>query len=145
MECLFKKEIEAGTMCCDFGGIKHESGAKQCPTIIFNQFQALGEGYEPIPETLTWCRQHYVPPVRKFISCQEFGHIDGMDGACWWCMEMTPYQWHMCSDESWIRGLLSPTARKRKSSRAEAIEFIEEYKQSHHIGNERRSMRGEIE
>lgn len=104
MECLFKKEIEAGTMCCDFGGIKHESGAKQCPTIIFNQFQALGEGYEPIPETLT-----------------------------------------MCSDESWIRGLLSPTACKRKSSRAEAIEFIEEYKQSHHIGNERRSIRGEIE
>ena len=64
-----------------------------------------------VPETLTWCRHHYVPPVERFISCKEFGNIDGMDGGCWWCMEMTPYQWHMCSDETHVRGLLSPVAR----------------------------------
>lgn len=145
MECLFKEEIKNGTMCCDYGGLAHGDGVDQCPTFIFNLCQSLDKGHEPIPETLTWCRQHYVPPVKKFITCQKFGNIDGMDGACWWCMEMTPYQWHMCSDESWIRGLLRPTACKRKKSRKEAIEFIEEYKQNHPMGNERRSLQSEKE
>lgn len=93
-----------------------------------------------VPETLTWCRHHYVPPVERFISCKQFGNIDGMDGACWWCMEMTPYQWHMCSDESWVRRLLSPVARIPSSSREEAITFIEQYKQRAPMCNERREL-----
>ena len=52
-----------------------------------------------------------------------------MDGACWWCKEMTPYQWEMCRDETWIRGLLSPIARIPANTREEAAEFIEDYKQ----------------
>lgn len=74
----------------------------------------IGNITEQIPETLTWCRKHYVPPVQKFITCQNFGNINGMSGGCWWCMEMTPYQWHMCSDESWVRSLLRSTACKQK-------------------------------
>lgn len=130
MECLFKKEVKSGIMCCDYGGLSHGEGIEQCPTCIFNLCQSLSKGQEPIPETLAWCREHYVPPVKKFITCQDFGKIDGMSGACWWCMEMTPYQWHMCSDESLVRGLLSQTACKRIKSRAEAIEFINDHKQN---------------
>lgn len=26
------------------------------------------EDKKPIPETLTWCRQHYVPVVEKYIT-----------------------------------------------------------------------------
>lgn len=82
-----------------------------------------------VPETLDWCQRHYVPPVKKFISCGEFGHLDSMDGSCHWCLEMCPYQWEMCSDESWVRGLLSPIACKPAKTREEAIQFIEDYKQ----------------
>lgn len=85
--------------------------------------------YNFVPETLDWCKQHYVPPIDKHIYCKEFGHSDGMDGACWWCKEMTPYQWEMCRDETWIRGLLSPIARIPANTREEAAEFIEDYKQ----------------
>lgn len=143
MKCLFEKEIAEGTMCCDYGGQRPEPGVKQCPTTIFNLCQACGKNYEPVPETLTWCRHHYVPPVEKFITCSEFGHSDGMSGGCWWCMEMTPYQWHMCQDESWVRGLLSPTACRMKGSRSEAVKFIEQYKQRNPLGNERRSLLSE--
>lgn len=86
-----------------------------------------------VPETLEWCKKHYVPPIKKYISCNEFGHCDGMNGGCHWCREMFPYQWHMCYDESWIRSLLSHTARIPKVSREEAAEFIEIYKQEHYI------------
>lgn len=103
------------------------------------------KGTITVPETLTWCRHHYVPTVEKFITCSEFGHSDGMNGGCWWCMEMTPYQWHMCQDESWVRGLLSPTARRKKGSQAEAIEFIEQYKQRTPMGNERKNLLSEKE
>lgn len=40
---------------------------------------------------------------------------------------MTPYQWEMCSDESWIRNLMN--RRYDSMTREEAIEFIENYKQ----------------
>lgn len=133
-------KLADGTMCCDFGGQRHEPGVEQCPTTIFNWCQACGQNDEPVPETLTWCRQHYVPPVQKYITCDEFGHSDGTNGGCWWCMEMTPYQWHMCQDESWVRSLLSPIACRKKSSRAEAITFIEQYKQRTPMGNERRAL-----
>jgi hypothetical protein len=82
-----------------------------------------------VPETLDWCKQHYTPPVKEHIHCPDFGKCDGTNGGCWWCMEMTPYQWHMCSDETWVRGLLSPTARKQHKDRTEAAIFIEDYKQ----------------
>ena len=57
-----------------------------------------------IPETLEWCTTHYTPPIKTYINCPDFGKCDGTDGSCWHCMEMTPYQWVMCSDESWRRG-----------------------------------------
>lgn len=96
-----------------------------------------------VPETLTWCRQHYVPPVKEHIHCPEFGNSDGTNGGCWWCMEMTPYQWHMCKDESWIRGLMSPCARIRCADRESAITFIEDYKQRNPMGTERRALLSE--
>ena len=93
-----------------------------------------------VPETLTWCRQHYVPPVKEHIHCPYFGNSDGTNGSCWWCMEMTPYQWHMCQDESWVRGLISPTARIKHKDREDAIKFIEEHKQKYPKGNERKAL-----
>lgn len=93
-----------------------------------------------VPETLTQCRCHYNPPVKEHIHCPDFGKSDGTNGSCWWCMEMTPYQWHMCSDETWLRGLLSPTARVQYQNREEAAKFIEEYKQKNPMGNERRTF-----
>ena len=85
--------------------------------------------YNFVPETLAWCRQHYVPPVAEFITCSEFGHTDPMNGSCHWCLEMCPYEWEMCQDEDWVRGLLSPISRIPCKTREEAAEFIEEYKQ----------------
>lgn len=98
-----------------------------------------------VPETLTQCRCHYNPPVKEHIHCPDFGKSDGTNGSCWWCMEMTPYQWHMCSDETWLRGLLSPTARVQYQNREEAAGFIEDYKQKNPMGNERRSLVSEPE
>ena len=102
-------------------------------------------GSVEIPETLAWCRSHYCPPVQTYINCPDFGHADGMDGSCWWCMEMTPYQWHMCRDELWIIGLLSPSACIRKNTREEAIEFIEQYKQENPRPNERKMLKSELD
>lgn len=79
-----------------------------------------------VPETLEQCNQHYVPPIKKYISCSEFGQSDGMNGSCHWCREMCPYQFEMCQDESWLRGLL------KNKNREEAIEFIENYKRKNH-------------
>ena len=84
--------------------------------------------YNFIPETLEWCRKHYVPPIKKHISCKDFGDCDGMNGSCHWCREMTPYQWEMCSDETWVKNLLRPLSRNSAKTREEAIEFIERYK-----------------
>lgn len=91
-----------------------------------------------VPETLSWCRKHYVPKVEKYITCKEFGHSDGMDGACWWCMEMTPYQWHMCCDETWVKSLMRSFGNTQGMQRDEAEEFIEGYKQEHPMGDERK-------
>ena len=87
-----------------------------------------------VPETLRWCREHYVPPIQKYITCSEFGHTDPMNGSCHWCHEMCPYEWEMCQDEDWVRGLLSPIARIPAKTREEAIEFIEDYKQRNYGG-----------
>lgn len=141
MKCLFEKEITEGSLCCDFGGQKHEVGVRQCPTTIFNLCQSCDEHQDPVPETLTWCRSHYVPPVGQYITCKDFGSSDGMNGGCWWCMEMTPYQWHMCQDETWVKALLSPISRVKINSRADAIDFIESYKLRTPLGNERSALR----
>lgn len=95
-----------------------------------------------VPETLHWCREHYVPPVKEYmVPCEYFGNCDGMSGGCWWCMEMMPYRWHMCQDEGWISGLTS----RGKMSREKAIDFIEEYKQRNPLGDERRSLMSDEE
>lgn len=83
--------------------------------------------YIYVPECLKECNRHYVPRNEKYITCKEFGQIDGMDGACWWCKEMTPYQWSMCWDESSLRSLMNPCFRNL--TKEEAIRFIEERKQ----------------
>lgn len=93
---------------------------------------------EMIPETLTWCRRHYVSPVKKYITCDDFGNAESMNGGCWWCMEMTPYQWHMCQDETWVKNLLGDFSKLPEKTRANAIEFIEDYKQCNPMDNERR-------
>ena len=87
-----------------------------------------------VPETLDWCRYHYVPKNPKYITCGDFGRKDGMDGSCHWCREMTPYQWHMCADESWIQGLLRPISKAKFKTREEAAAFIEKYKQRNPLG-----------
>ena len=88
--------------------------------------------YNFVPETLDWCNKHYVPPIKAHIHCPNFSRCDGTDGSCWWCKEMTPYQHEMCRDEAWVRSLLSSAARIPASSREEAAEFIEGYKQKHY-------------
>ena len=35
-------------------------------------------------ETLEQCEKNYCYPVKRYITCGEFGSIDGMDGSCWW-------------------------------------------------------------
>lgn len=60
-----------------------------------------------IPETLEQCKQHYIPPVKQY------GHLDGMNGACHWCKEMCPYQFEMCWDESWLKNL-AKTGQEKK-------------------------------
>lgn len=85
--------------------------------------------YNFIPETLDWCKRHYVPPIKEHIHCPDFGNVDWMNGSCHWCHEMCAYQCQMCMDESWIRGLISDAARIKSPTREAAIEFIEDYKQ----------------
>ena len=87
------------------------------------------EGF--IPETLDWCKRNYVPKVDRFINCNDFGNMDGMDGSCHWCLHMTPYQWEMCNDEKHIRGLLRENSCGKCQTREEAIEFIQKYKQKY--------------
>ncbi len=86
------------------------------------------------PENVEYCAQHYIPPNEQYIICDRFGNCDGMDGACWWCKEMTRYQWEMCWDEHTIHSLLSPISHvlgnNQKKTREDAIKYIEEYKQN---------------
>lgn len=87
-----------------------------------------------VPEYLKECNMHYVPKNKKYITCKEFGHIDGMNGACWWCKEMTPYQWVMCWDESSLKSLMNPCFKNL--TKEEAIRFIEERKQKNPVKEE---------
>ena len=81
-----------------------------------------------IPETLEQCEEYYLPPIAKYISCEEFGNIDGMSGGCHWCSKMTPYQWWMCRDESQLRRLVKPRFNRPALSKEDAIKYIEKYK-----------------
>jgi len=76
-------------------------------------------------ETLEQCENNYCRPVLKYISCEDFGKIDGMDGSCHFCKEMTPYQWHMCSDSSRIAQLSKKPPFGRGYPTARAIEFVQ--------------------
>jgi len=69
----------------------------------------------------------YNAPDHNHISCKEFGKVDGMNGSCHYCLEETPYQWEMCSDESWKRNLMS-IYNKCHCTEDEAIDFIDDYK-----------------
>lgn len=90
---------------------------------------------EFVPEDLEWCKNHYVPQVKKYITCQSFGNIDGMVGSCHWCQEMTPYQWYMCSDYSWYRTMLNSNKIGLKTSE-EIIEYINKKKGGYVFENE---------
>jgi hypothetical protein len=87
--------------------------------------------YNFVPETLEWCTKHYVPPIKPYIICPDFGNCDGMNGACWHCMEMTPYQHEMCHDEWNVRSYMSPFNKYHVDTREEAAELVEKYKQEH--------------
>ena len=80
-------------------------------------------------ETLEQCETQYLPPVPRFISCPSFGQSDGMDGSCHWCKEMTPYQFYMCQDESWLRNTERCCKFSDKPfSREDAINSLNEFK-----------------
>lgn len=78
-----------------------------------------------VPETLEQCKTNYLPPNYKYICCNEFGNPDGMVGSCIWCLEMTPYQFEMCNDESKIKSLCN----NKKITRQEAIKLLSEQKE----------------
>lgn len=77
-------------------------------------------------ENLEQCDSNYVPPIGKYITCEQFGNSDGMDSACWWCKEMTPYQWYMCLDETLLRHLTS--RRTNPLTTEQAQEYIDKVK-----------------
>ena len=74
-----------------------------------------------IPESLEFCRTHYIPPIARYISCECFGRNDGTNGGCHWCLEMTPYQWYMYSDEQDVQHAM----RNYDFSYEDAIRFVE--------------------
>jgi hypothetical protein len=76
-------------------------------------------------------KKKYNPPDYTQITCKSFGYIDGMSASCHYCLMETPYQWEMCSDESWKRGLMSPHSKIPNCSESEAIQFINDYKSKH--------------
>jgi len=76
-------------------------------------------------ETLEQCANNYCKPILKYISCEKFGETDGMDGSCHWCMEMTPYQWYMCSDYARVTRLLKKPPFGRGYPIERAIEFVQ--------------------
>ncbi len=46
MKCPFEKELQAGTMVCDYMECKPPVGVEQCPTDIFNRCQGDEETVE---------------------------------------------------------------------------------------------------
>lgn len=84
--------------------------------------------FKPYPiDTLDDCARHYVEPDKQFINCKEFGHSDGMNGGCWYCMEFTPYQFYMCRDAKYLESLMSHNGMTKE----EAMQFIEQRMQKY--------------
>jgi hypothetical protein len=83
-------------------------------------------------ETIEQCQCNYCPPDKKYINCESFGNLDGMDGSCHWCKEMMPYLWHMCEDESWKKSLMKQPPHGKGFTEQEAIDFINTYKKRTH-------------
>lgn len=77
-------------------------------------------------ETLEQCRTYYCKPFPQYITCKDFGELDGMNGSCHWCKEMTPIQFEMCWDESMVHNSMN-----RGTTRREAIERIKKEKEKH--------------
>lgn len=77
-------------------------------------------------------RTKYNPPDYNVITCKDFGYIDGMNGSCHYCLEDCPYEWEMCSDESWKRRLMSPLSKIPNCTEEVAIKFIDEYKKKNY-------------
>ena len=69
-------------------------------------------------------KKEYLSPDDKYISCEAFSNIDGMDGACHYCKEETPLQFEMCWDANWLRSLIKHNGYTKE----EAIEFINKRK-----------------
>lgn len=75
-------------------------------------------------------KKKYNIPDHNYITCENFGYIDGMNGSCHYCKELTNYQFEMCSDESWKRNLMSPLSKIPNCKEEDAIAFINNYKAS---------------
>lgn len=99
------------------------NGYKDCDIKSFPE-NKMCQAEEIFPfETLEQCRTHYCKPIQKYISCKEFGKLDGMDGSCHWCREMTPLQFEMCWDESTVCNY-----ERCGKAREEAIQLVEKKK-----------------
>lgn len=72
-----------------------------------------------------WCESHYVAPDHKYITCEDFGHSDGMSGMCHNCLDMTYYQWCMCRDEQNKQHYL-----RQGKTEVEAIDIINRFKKN---------------
>lgn len=75
-------------------------------------------------DTVEQCSANHCKLILKYVSCEHFGKIDGMDGSCHTCKEITPYQFHMCSDFKWELTLML----EKGYTQGEAIDFIQKYK-----------------
>lgn len=86
-------------------------------------------------KTLTQCDNNYCKTILKYISCERFGELDGMDGSCHWCCEMTPYQWHMCHDFSWVSSLMKYPPFGKGYTKQQAIDHIQWIKSGNYKEN----------
>lgn len=76
-----------------------------------------------VPESIAWIRHHYNPVNTDYITCHEFGNMDGTVGVCYSCREIAPYQWEMCCDKQSLDWAIAHGA-----DREQAIKDIEERK-----------------
>ena len=85
---------------------------------------------DTVLETIEQCKTSYVPPIKTYINCSDFGKLDGMNGSCQFCAEMTPYLFEMCSDESCINSYLRQGKyfNGKVKTREDAIKTIHSHK-----------------
>jgi len=72
-------------------------------------------------KTIEQCVKNHCKIISKYVSCDHFGMTDELDISCRVCEEMTPYQFHMCSDLNWEFALML----KEGYTQGEAIDFIQ--------------------